>query len=147
MKALSFSGEYDHFMSLETVELRYKNKALEFTVEEVRQSGKNIIIKLEGIETPEKAKQYNNWEIWVPRDQAAQLNSAEYYYADLVGATLMLGDECIGTVLDVWENSTNDLIEVRYNERTILIPFIQEYIGTVDLEKRVIELKTDWILE
>ncbi|HZK19311.1 MAG TPA: 16S rRNA processing protein RimM, partial [Treponemataceae bacterium] len=65
-KVRSTSGEIEHFFDLTEVVVRKSNTESIFKVENVKGSKKNLIMKLEGIETPEKAKSYSGAKIIVP---------------------------------------------------------------------------------
>ena len=46
-------------------------------------------MKCTGIDTPEDAAKYRNWEMLVPRDKACPLKEGEFYVEDLKQCSLI----------------------------------------------------------
>jgi len=149
LKVRSFSGDYDHFYGLKTITLKNRGQTRQFDVESVKPLGDQILIKLKGLDTPEAGKMYSNWEIWVPRNEAAPLKEGEFYHADLNGCTVLLDRQPVGTVLSVIEGGGGgDLLEITsVDGENKLIPFNPVFIGRIDIEKKEIELMEGWILD
>lgn len=117
-------------------------------VEATRWSGDNLLLKFAGIDSPEAAKLLADFELWVPRDQAAPLKEGEVYLADLIGCSLVFAGTAKGKVTGFLEGAAAVLLEVeKTNGETCVVPFQEVYLGSVDLIGRTIELKVDWILE
>ncbi len=147
LKILSYSGEYDHFFELKKVTLKNKGKSRVFEIEKVAPLGDEILIKFKGLETPEEGKLLSGWDIWVPRTQAAELNDGEFYHADLIGSDLILDGTSVGKIKSVMEAGSDDLLEVEAGEEVKLVPFNKVFIGTIDTEKKTVELLEGWILD
>ena len=62
-KVESTSGDYSHFANMKEVTLTDGVKKLKCKVESVREGGNTLFMKVSGIDTPEKAKEYNKWNI------------------------------------------------------------------------------------
>ncbi len=168
-KVESTSGESAHFVELEEVTLRSGDRERVFAVESVDGCTANLLMKCVGIDTPEDAKKFSGWEIMVPKDMACPLYEDEFYIEDLKQCTLVYGLASdapieIGSVTGVLEGGESYLIEVSLSESFNLsqyvdsdnelskgskrfIPFKNEFIGTVDIKRKVIELMHLWILE
>jgi|SRR5690554_1170947 len=142
IKLHSFSSEYDHLRNLRDVQLRKDGKEIEIRIEHIRPSGKELLVKFEGVDTPEKARTYNGWEIWVPRSAAATLDEGEVYVADLAECTLQVNGETAGSVVGVIDGPQALLLEVESlaDGKRYLIPFMRQFVGRVDLEKKELEL-------
>jgi 16S rRNA processing protein RimM len=148
VKIKTFSGEYEHIQKLRTVQLRKANRQIKKNVEAVEVIGRYLSMKLEGVDTPEDAKSYRNWEIWVPRICAAPLLKDEFYYADVYHCRVLWDGLVCGTVESIFAGNGTDLLEIKKNDgNSSLVPFSEQFIGEVDIEKKTIELKVDWILE
>ena len=147
LKVLSFSGESKHFLKLKELILKKNTREKLFQVEEVKHFGDSVLIKLKGIESPEEGKNYNGWEIWVPKEFAAPLGPEEYYMKDLIGCEIVNNGTVLGTIIGVSGTSLSETLEVKTETGVYIIPFMNEYIGDVDLLTRNVELKTVWILE
>lgn len=148
VKIESFSGETDHWLSVERVWLLIRGEKREYRVTAARRHGADVVAKLEGIDTPEAAKGLTGVEIWAGRSDAAPLNEGEYYVADLVGCGLYHNGQQHGEVIGVWETGQCHMLEVLCKDGvTRHVPFMAPYIGTVDVSVRRIELLTEWILQ
>ncbi len=142
IKLHSFSSEYEHLRDLDVVLLRKDEKEIKLRVEHIRPSGKEILVKFAGIDNPEKARTYNGWEIWVPRTSAASLEEGEFYVADLAACSLQVQGEPVGSVVGVIDGPQALLLEVKAlaDGKRYLVPFLKQFVGTVDLEKKELEL-------
>ena len=147
LKVKSFSGEYRHLLGLRDAFLRKGGAERRVIFESVRRQDPGVIVKVEGLETPEKARVLVGWEIWVARSSAAPLGEQEYYAADLCRCRLWFGEEEIGAVRSVWEGGPSQLLEVvGKGGKTFLVPFSEHFIGDVDLANGKISLKEDEII-
>ena len=166
-KVESTSGETEHFSSFTEVTL--KNGDIEKTVkvESVSGSTASLLMKCTGIDTPEDAAKYRNWEMLVPRDKACPLKEGEFYVEDLKQCSLVYSEKngqaektapiVIGTITGVTEGGGGKLLEVTLTESSTalyksdsnerFIPFRKEFIGDIDLDKKTVELMHLWILE
>ena len=182
-KVESTSGEYEHFADMEEVTLRNGRTGSEklYKVEGVELSGQTLLMKLAGIDSPEEVKKINGCEIVVPREYACPLDKSEWYVEDLKQCALVYPKDgwskdgleaktspadfvTVGTVTDVLEGGTGNLLEIKLAEdcnlladdvkytangktRTVLVPFKNEFIGEIDVQGKRIQLMHLWILE
>ena len=117
-------------------------------VEATRRMGDNLLLKFAGIDSPEEAKLLADFELWVPKAQAAPLEEGEVYLADLVGCSLIFAGEAKGRVTGFLDGAAAVLLEVEKTDgTTCVVPFMEVYLGSIDLAGRTVELKVDWILE
>jgi 16S rRNA processing protein RimM len=182
----SSSGEYAHFEAITEVTLRHGDDGEQrvYKVESAEAASGTLYMKVAGINTPEEVKKISGWQIIVPRDKACPLKKDQWYVEDLKNCTLIYAAaenqgkdglaaqaapaadsfETVGTITDVLEGGTGDLLEVSLSEsctiladdvkkdsdgksRTVLVPFSGKFIGAVDMKKRTIQLMHLWILE
>jgi len=147
LKVRSFSGEASHLLGLRSALLRRSGVEKRVVFAEIRPQGAGLIVRVEGLDAPEKARVLIGFEIWVPRSQAAPLAAGEYYEADLCRCTVWFGDELVGTVRSVWEGGPTQLLEVeRAGGRTVLVPFSEHFIGDVDVQGGRIRLAGDEVI-
>lgn len=148
LKVLSTSGEYDHYADFKQVVLRKGNRSKEFKVEAVKGKGPATLIKLAGIDSPEEGKLYAGYEILVDENLKAPCTDGEYYQNDLIGCNLIFEGETMGTVISIMYGGPNDLLEVKKsNDKVVLVPFRDEFVGDVSISNKSIELRVDWILD
>jgi len=147
VKIKSLSGEYAHFLRLKTVHVKKDNIEKDYRVEDVKILANGLLMKFEGIDTPERGKLLAGAEIWVERQFAAPLKSGEYYSSDIIGSDLLFNGEVVGSVAAVIENGASDLLEIRSGDKTFIVPLTEQFVGDIDIGKMTIELKDDWVLK
>jgi len=172
----STSGEYEHFADMTEVTLRNGKTGDQksFSVEYAEVGGRDLYMKLAGIDSPELVQKYNKWEIVVPRENACPLGENEWYVEDLKNCALVyegkdgLAENSapikVGTITDVMEGGSGDLLKVCLAEncdclsndvkfdsngkvRTVFVPLKDQFIGKVDVKNKIIQLMHLWILE
>jgi 16S rRNA processing protein RimM len=155
VKVESSSGETSHFLNLKEIILRKDGVEKHFLVESVEANDAGrLIMKFDSIDFPEEVRKYSGWELLVPRKNACPLDRDEYYVADICRCSLIYGKPpvVIGKIADVIEGGAGELLEVilsgvSVGEKTVFVPFRNEFIGTVDIQNETIELLHLWILE
>lgn len=145
LKVESLSGEISHFLVLKEIFLKDKsNRFLTYKVESSRKYKGMVLLKLVGIDTPEQVKKLHGNEIWVERENASPKKEDEYYYADLCLCSVYLEEKKIGSINSVIDGSSYELLEIiTLDGKTRLIPFIDKYVGNVDIEKNQVFLKEE----
>ncbi|MBQ9495178.1 MAG: 16S rRNA processing protein RimM [Treponema sp.] len=173
-KVESASGSYEHIARLKEVALRHGETTKTCSIVSARFASSCLLVKFAGIDSPEEVRKYNGWEIVVPREYAYQLKEGEWYIEDLKNCSLIYENrnglsnsvsiETIGTITDVLEGGEAYLFEVRLSEecsvladnikrtasgkpRTVYVPFVDEHIGTIDIENKTVLLMHLWIVE
>jgi len=147
-KIKSFSGESRHFFKIKKVHLLKHDKLEVFTVTKVLHTKGTLLMKIEGIDTPERIKEYSGCEIWVDNKYANPLLKGEYYIRDLCKCDVYLGKVKVGRVTAVCEGGRNDLLEVEDNEgKSSLVPFQDHFIGKIDTGKQRIYLREEYFLQ
>jgi len=98
--------------------------------------------RVQGIDTKEDADALRNVSLYAERTNLPHLPDDEYYYTDLEGLTVLdTGSQILGTVKLVINHGAGDLLEIQLpgQSETVLLPFTQANVPTVDLAaKRII---------
>jgi len=95
--------------------------------------------RIDGIVTKEDADALRNTTLFAERTAMPSLPDDEYYYTDLIGLTVLDGGgKTLGTVKNVMDHGAGDLLEINVptQSETILMPFTQAVVPTVDLATR-----------
>lgn len=111
-----------------------------FFMEEYRfKSDEVALIKFEGVDTQERARELTGVEVYFPRELAEQDEDSELSYAALVGYTLVdaASGKAVGTIEYVDEQTINIMFELTDGR---LIPASEELIVGVDTEKKEITM-------
>lgn len=127
----------ERFMELEYVILDTGREKRELTIQNVKFFKNLVILKFEGIDNINDIEKYKGKELWVPREEAQELDEDEYYIGDLIGMDVLLEDGTrFGILKDVMETGANDVYVVETEEgKEVLLPAIHDCIMDVDIEK------------
>ena len=121
-------------------------KTVVVTLEEGKVVNGELQVKLEGINDRDLAFSLRGYTIEIPREAFAPTEEGEYYWADLVGMTVTNKDNAIlGKVSNLMETGANDVLVVNGKYGQILIPFVSQYVETVDTGSKTII--ADWGLD
>ncbi len=142
VKVFPTTDEPTKFKKLKSVILKTEKEEREIALQSVRFFKNMVIVKFQGIESPEDAQKYRGATLWIAREQAVPLRENEYYRADLIGLSVVTEDgEELGILTDVLETGANDVYEVTLSDkRTALFPAIRDCIREVDVEKGYIKV-------
>jgi 16S rRNA processing protein RimM len=122
---------------------RWRLGDAEYAVEETKVHSGQLLAKLAGIETPERAREFKGKPVVIERPKARQ---REYYWSDLVGLEVVNeAGVVLGVVKAMSHNGAHEVMEVA-GERTRLLPWVPAYVRKVDLQNRRIDVEwgADW---
>ena len=127
----------DRFLDLEYVLLDTGREKRKLEIQNVKYFKNLVILKFKGIDNINDIEMYKQRELWVPREEAQELDEDEYYIADLIGMKVVTEDgTSVGILKDVMETGANDVYVVEdENGKEVLLPAIKECILDVDVEK------------
>lgn len=97
--------------------------------------------QVSGIISKEDADALNGQTLYADRSVMPPPEDDEYYYADLIGLPVKdTGGADLGIVKTVLDHGAGDLLEITLpgSSETVLLPFTQAAVPTVDLAARVI---------
>lgn len=121
-------------------------KTVSVTLEAGKVVNGELQVKFEGIDDRDSAFSLRGYTIEIPRKAFAPTEEDEYYWADLVGMTVVNKDHTVlGKVSNLMETGANDVLVVNGKYGQILIPFVSQYIETVDTGSKTIT--ADWGLD
>lgn len=95
-----------------------------------------VLLKLEGVDTPEAAQALRGRVLWLDREEDT-LEEGQYYLQDLMGLSVKDADtgEVYGTLRDVTETGANDVYHVAFPDgRVQLVPAIPQVIAKIDID-------------
>lgn len=114
----------------------------------VSTKGRIAIVEIVGITSIDEAQKLVGYELFTNRDTFDSLYDNSYYYIDLIGSKVYIGEIEYGEVVDVMNYGASDIIEIREIEtaKLAMYPFTDDFIMKVDLEKQMIVLKEKIVL-
>ncbi|HEZ4935055.1 TPA: ribosome maturation factor RimM [Neisseria meningitidis] len=121
-------------------------KTVSVTLEAGKVVNSELQVKFEGINDRDLAFSLRGYTIEIPREAFAPTEENEYYWTDLVGMTVVNKDHTVlGKVSNLMETGANDVLMIDGEHGQILIPFVSQYIETVDTGSKIIT--ADWGLD
>ena len=115
-----------------------------FELREHRRHHGAYIARFDGIEDRNDAESLVRADIAIPREQLPAADEGEYYWRDLIGLTVLDGeDRHLGQVRGLYETGAHDVLRVATGDGELLIPFVTGvYIMDVDLAAG--RMRVDW---
>ena len=143
------SGETGHLLKLQSVVVCKDGKERLLNIEEIAPAPPSVLMRFEGIDSPEAAKTLNGAQLLAGREQAAPLGKGEFYIEDLKGLPVIgEKEETIGQIKDIFEGGGGDLAEIELiGGEKRLVPFRKEFFTEISPEKGRVKLQNLWILE
>lgn len=144
VKVYSYTDPRGNILRYNPWQLRLGGGWRKTEVQGGRLHGKGVIAKLEGCDDRDAAAGLMGAEIAIERTQLEPLEAGEYYWADLIGLTVINEDGLrLGVVDHLFETGANDVLVVR-GERERLIPYaLGETVTAVDLERGELHVRWD----
>lgn len=121
-------------------------------IAEVWWHGERLILRFEGTESIDQARQLQGRLLLVPGEERVKLGADQYYVSDLIGCEVLSSERRIGEVIRVEPTGGADLlcvqpVEGAKNSGEILIPFAQEICPEVDVAaRRIVIVPPDGLL-
>ena len=113
-------------------------------VERARVQKNMVILKLEGVDTPEAAGKLVGKILYIDRDQV-ELDEGTYFIADLIGLKVVDADDpekVYGTLTQVSSTGANDIYHILFLDgKTYYIPAIPQVVIKTDLEAGVMVIR------
>ena len=137
VKIKPFTDDINRFDRLKKVYISNKNGKKEYQIQEVKYHKNMVVMKLEGVDTPEQADLLRQSYLLVDRADEEPLEEGVYYIVDLLGLEVYTDDnKLLGKVDDIFNTGSNDIYVVKDEMgKQILLPGIPDVLKNVDLEK------------
>ena len=114
--------------------------------EEFVEHGGSVVAKLPGVDDRDRAFTYKGWRIAIARSEFPANASEDFYWADLIGLAVGNRDGAeLGKVADLMDLGPHQVLRVTDGGRETLIPFVAQYIDSVDLAGG--RIAVDWGLD
>jgi 16S rRNA processing protein RimM len=112
------------------------------TLTSVRPHQSGLLVKFEGIETPEDAGRYRNQWVFIQAKDAPPLPDGQIYQHELFGFKVLdENDNLLGKLVEILETGANDVYVVRNESgKEILLPAIPSVILDLDAGRRTIRV-------
>lgn len=113
-----------------------------FFMEEYRfRSDTTALVKLEGIDTAERARMFTNVEVYFPVKHKEEARPDELSWESFIGFHMEeIGHGKLGEVTDVDTSTINTLFVVDYKGKELLIPAQEKFITGIDRKHTIITM-------
>ena len=94
-----------------------------------------LLLKLEGIDSPEDARPFRGQPMFVPRESVPSLPQGEYYYFQLLDMQVYTPQgDYLGRISEIMQTGSNDVYVVTDGDRETLVPALDDVIRAVNVE-------------
>lgn len=111
-----------------------------YKIERTAQSGSFVLFKLDGIDTMEQAETLRNTLIMAKKEDLPPNEEGRYYIDDIIGCTVIRGEETIGNVVDIYQYGSADVYVVSSDKGQIMFPFVDGVIDNIDIKNKKITI-------
>jgi 16S rRNA processing protein RimM len=114
----------------------------------------DVVAQLMGVAGRDAAEGLKGATVQIPRSHFPPLSDDEFYWIDLIGLTVEnLQGEQLGRVTDLMDNGAHPILRVappqvaepEKTQQELLIPFVDEFVKTVDQKMK--KITVDWGLD
>lgn len=151
IRVTPFSADADALLMVKTWWLD-KPAEQAVNVRTAKLHGGDVVAQLVGVLGRDASEALKGAAVSIPRSEFPPLAEDEFYWSDLIGlAVVNLQGEALGTVSDMMDNGVQSILRIAplpvddkpAPER--LVPYVDQYVKSVDLAGRIITL--DWGLD
>ncbi|CAD2076827.1 ribosome maturation factor RimM [Phocicoccus pinnipedialis] len=140
-------GEVKVLSDSDFAEIRFKPGSvveidnIEYTISGYRKHKGFHLLTFEGIININEVEHLKGKPIYGEVTEENELDEDEYHYKDIIGleARLLETGEVLGKVTSIVETGAKDVFVIK-GKQEIMIPFVEEFIPIVDLEKGFIQI-------
>ena len=137
MRIYTLTDYPERFEELEWVYIE-GDLSTKYEIESVRYKGQLAIVKLKGIDNANDVEKLKFKYLYVPRENARELDEDEFFISDMIGMDVYtIDNNYVGVLKDVLQYSANDVYVVKNKEgKEYLIPAVMEFVPTIDIENK-----------
>jgi 16S rRNA processing protein RimM len=148
VRVTPFSTDADALLSVKTWWLD-KPGLQSVSVRTAKMHGGDVVAQIVGMVGRDAAEALKGAAVSIPRSAFPQLPADEYYWSDLIGLDVVnLQGEALGSVTDMMHNGAQSILRIAPVEDKAperLIPFVDQFVKTVDLAAK--KITVDWGLD
>jgi 16S rRNA processing protein RimM len=121
---------------------------MNLTVEDARSTAKELIVAFAEVGTREQAEELVGATVFVFREELEPPKHGEFFQGDLVGLQAVSEDgRPLGKVEEIWTTGEVPTLVIRQRDEELLVPFAEDFVGEVDIERRLIVVRPPEVAE
>lgn len=142
LKITSYSDDPDRFKNLKNVFIDFWGEKKIFSLQSVIAKKGNILLKFKGFDDRESVEILKDREVFVDEKNLIKLARDQYFIHDIIDSDVFCHGMKYGKVVDVYSLTANDVYVIKkVDNEEILIPAVQEFIESIDVNKKVLVLR------
>ena len=99
-------------------------------------------ILLEDYSTPEKARQFVDCQVFLPKKDDSELQSNEFYHDEIIGFEVIDKKHgSIGFLEEILDRPEQEILQINHQGKEILIPLVDEIIVKLKRRKKQLFIK------
>lgn len=131
----------DHYKNLKSIFIEINNSLIPFFVHSIKIKGQQATVSLEGIDSVKKAFELIKLRLFLPLTFLSPLKGKKFYLHEVIGFIVIdknYGE--LGSIQNILNFPHQIIFQIMKNEKEILIPAIDEFILSVNRDKKTIEV-------
>jgi 16S rRNA processing protein RimM len=142
VKVQTFSENPGALMEFDSWRIGREDQQRDYAVAESQDHSNTLVARFEGINDRDQAFALRGLEVSVPRSALPDPADDEYFWADLIGMEVVNEQGMVlGRVESLMETGAHDVLVIK-GSKEHLIPFIDAFVGKVDVAAGTIAV--DW---
>jgi 16S rRNA processing protein RimM len=131
----TFDPDSTALLEVKRLELVRKDGVAQvYTIAHARPAAKETLLVLEGVSGRTPAEKLVGSSVRLFREDLPPPAEGEFFQGDLVGlAAVNEAGEPLGTVEEIWETGPVPNLVIRRGAEELVVPFVDEFVTTVDL--------------
>ena len=119
----------------------YVGKDKEMVIINSYRKHKNFdMITLKGYDNINQVLKYKGMYAFINRDDLV-LGNDEYFDEDIIGLDVYMDKVYRGKVISIDKYPSSDMLVVSNNDKKYLVPYVKDFIFSIDIENKIINLK------
>ena len=138
LKAEAWCNDESDFLDLKRVFLKNGTELVEHKISKASVFKQFIILELAGIDDMDKAIALKNSILYAKREDFS-LEEGEYFIVDIIGLDVIDADsgKVYGTLKEIINRGASDIYVVKTENGEAMIPAVEEFIISLDINKGV----------
>jgi 16S rRNA processing protein RimM len=116
-------------------------------VDSAKWHGDVVTATIKDLTDRDQVQSLKGWTVWVSQAALPTTSAGEYYWRDLIGCQAIADDgRALGLITDLSDTGVHAVLHVDCGAQyePTLIPFVNEYVGAVDLIAKTVQTQWQW---
>ena len=119
----------------------YVGKDKEMVIVNSYRKHKNFdMVTLKGYDNINQVLKYKGMYAFINRDDLV-LGNDEYFDEDIIGLDVYMDKLYRGKVIRIDKYPSSDMLVINNNDKKYLVPYVNDFIDNIDIDKKIINLK------